>query len=143
MAEVFATVGGVASVVDVALRACSKLYDSSRYLKQAPQLSQRLRRTIQSVESVLKNLGEFITLHRQQQPSSGKPDLLPSAVESGVISIKAEWVALSALLPASSSTGHVRAKVKWVLDRKKVTEVIQSLDSHQITLTFALQSFAQ
>lgn len=143
MAEVFATVGGVASLIDVALRACSKLYDSSRYLKEAPQLSQRLRRTIQSVESVLKNLDDFITLHRQQQTSSGEPDLLPSAVENEVISIKAELDALSALLPASSSTGHIRAKFKWVLDRKKVTEVIQSLDRHQNTLTLALQSFAQ
>ena len=143
MAEVFATVGGVASLIDIALRACCKLYDSSRYLKEAPQLSQRLRRTIQSVESVLTNLDEFITLHRQQQTSSGEPDLLPSAVENEVISIKAELDALSALLPASSSTGLIFAKFKCVLDRKKVTEVIQSLDSHQITLTFALQSFAQ
>ncbi|KAL8849088.1 MAG: hypothetical protein Q9221_005932 [Calogaya cf. arnoldii] len=37
----------------------------------------------------------------------------------------------------------MRAKVKWVLDRKKVSEIIQSLDSHQITLILALQSFAQ
>ncbi|KAL8895223.1 MAG: hypothetical protein Q9192_003770 [Flavoplaca navasiana] len=143
MAEVFATFGGVASLIDVALRACSKLYDSSRYLKEAPQLSQRLRRTIQSVESVLKSLDDFITLHRQQQTLTGEPDLLPSAVENEVISIKAELDALSALLPASSSTGYIRAKVKWVLDRKKVTEVIQSLDRRQITLTFALQSFTQ
>ncbi|KAL9628449.1 MAG: hypothetical protein Q9204_005877, partial [Flavoplaca sp. TL-2023a] len=142
MAEVFSTVAGGLSLVDVALRACNKLYDSIRYLKEAPQLSQRLRRTVQSIESVLKSLDEFIALHRQRQTFAGEPDLLPSAVENEVISIKAELDALSALLPASSSTGHIRAKVKWVLDRKRVTEVIQSLDRRQITLTFALQSFA-
>ncbi|KAI4263553.1 MAG: hypothetical protein L6R42_001308 [Xanthoria sp. 1 TBL-2021] len=143
MAEVFSAFAGVASLIDVALRACNVLYDSSRYLKDAPQLSQRLRRTIQSVESVLQNLKEFVALHRQQQASAGLPDFLPGAVNEEIISIKAELDTLSTLLPASGSSGQFRAKLKWVLDRKKVTEVIKALDSHQITLILALQSFAQ
>ncbi|KAL8855934.1 MAG: hypothetical protein Q9178_007448 [Gyalolechia marmorata] len=143
MAELFSTVAGVASLIDVALRACNVLYDSSRYLKDAPQLSQRLRRTIASVKSILQSLNDSLTLYRQQQATTGLPDILPGAIESEVISIKAELDTLSALLPTSSANSQFRTKVKWILDRKKVDEVIQALDSHQITLTLALQTFAQ
>ncbi|KAL8934553.1 MAG: hypothetical protein Q9211_005162 [Gyalolechia sp. 1 TL-2023] len=143
MAEVFSTVAGVASLIDVALRACNVLYDSIRYLKDESELSQRLRRTVQSVESVLQSLDEFVALYRQQQSSASLPNFLPDAVNHEIISIKAELHALSTLLPSSSSSSRLRRGLKWVLDRKKVAEVIQSLDSHQITLIFALQSFAQ
>ena len=143
MAEVFATFAGVASFIDVALRSCSVLYDSSRYLKDAPQLSQRLQRTIQSVYSVLRSVNEFGATYRQQQTSAGLPDFLPSAVNNEIKSIKAELDALSTLLPSSSSSGQFRSKLKCVRDRKKVTEVIQALDSHQKTLILALQVFAQ
>ncbi|KAI4222605.1 MAG: hypothetical protein LQ349_007599 [Xanthoria aureola] len=143
MAEVFATFAGVASLIDVALRACNVLYDSCRYLRDAPQLSQRLRRTIQSVESVLRSVNESGATYRQQQTSAGLPDFLPSAVNDEIKSIKAELDALSTLLPSSSSSGQLRSKSKFVLDRKKVTEVTQALDSHQITLILSLQTFAQ
>ncbi|KAL8856206.1 MAG: hypothetical protein Q9178_007171 [Gyalolechia marmorata] len=129
MAELFSTVAGVASLIDVVLRACNVLYDSSCYLKDAPQLSQRLQRTIESVKSVLQSHNR-ITGHTA------------GAIESEVISTKAELDTLSALLPNSSATTQARTKVKWILNRKKVTEVVQALDSHQITLTLALQTFA-
>ncbi|KAL8757874.1 MAG: hypothetical protein Q9199_001902 [Rusavskia elegans] len=143
MAEVFSAFAGVASLIDVALRACSVLYDSSRYLKDAPQLSQRLRRTIQSVKSVLQNLKEFVALYRQQQASAGLQDFLPDAVNEEVISIKAELDTLSTLLPASGSSDQLRTKLKWILDRKKVTEIIKALDSHKTTLILALSTFEQ
>ena len=143
MAEIFATFAGVASLIDVALRACNVLYDSTRYLRDAPQLSQRLRRTIQSVESVLRSVNEFGSTYRQQQTSAGLRDFLPSAVNDEIKSIKAELDALSTLLPSPSSSGQLRSKSKFVLDRKKVTEVTQALDSHQITLLLSLQTFAQ
>ncbi|KAI4220780.1 MAG: hypothetical protein LQ349_008003 [Xanthoria aureola] len=143
MAEVFATFAGVASLIDVALRACNVLYDSCRYLRDAPQLSQRLRRTIQSVESVLRSVNESGATYRQQQTSAGLPDFLPSAVNDEIKSIKAELNALSTLLPTSSSSDQFRSKLKWVLDRKKVTEAIKALDSHQNTLILSLQTFAQ
>ena len=76
MAEFFSTVAGVASLVDVALRACSVLYNSSCYLKDAPQLSHRLRRRIASVKSVLQNLNELLGLHRQEQATNGLPILV-------------------------------------------------------------------
>lgn len=143
MAEIFATFAGVASLIDVALRACNVLYDSTRYLRDAPQLSQRLRRTIQSVESVLRSVNEFGATYRQQQTSAGLRDFLPSAVNDEIKSMKAELDALSTLLPSPSSSGQLRSKSKFVLDRKKVTEVTQALDSHQITLLLSLQTFAQ
>ncbi|KAL8884191.1 MAG: hypothetical protein Q9215_007709 [Flavoplaca cf. flavocitrina] len=140
MAEFFSTVAGVASLVDVALRASNVLYDSSRYLKDAPQLSQRLRQRIASVKSVLQNLNELLALHRQEQATYGLPDI--GTVENEVISLQAVLDTLSTLLPTSSAHSQVRTKVKWILDRKKVTEVIQELDSHKITLTLAVQTFA-
>ena len=143
MAEVFATFAGVASLIDVALRACNVLYDSCRYLRDAPQLSQRLRRTIQSVESVLRSVNELGATYRQRQTSAGLPDFLPSAVNDEIKSIKAELDALSTLLPSPSSSGQLRSKLKFDLDRNKVTEVTQALDSHQITLLLSLQTFAQ
>lgn len=143
MAEVFATVAGVASVIDVALRACSVLYSSLHYLKEAPELSQRLRQTVQSVESILRCLNDFIAVYRRQQASTGLPGCLPDAVNHEVVLIKAELDALSKLLPAPGANGQIRRRVKWVLDRKRVDEVVQRLDSHKITLTLALQSFAQ
>ncbi|KAL8658083.1 MAG: hypothetical protein Q9226_001287 [Calogaya cf. arnoldii] len=143
MAEVFSTIAGVASLIDVALRACNVLYDSGRYLRDAPQLSQRLRRTIQSLEFALQSLKQFVAHYRQQQILAGLPDHLPGAINEEIVSIKANLDALTRLLPASSLNGQMRTKFKWVLDRKKVTEVLQALDSHQITLLVALQSFAQ
>ncbi|KAL8720173.1 MAG: hypothetical protein Q9181_007953, partial [Wetmoreana brouardii] len=143
MAEVFATVAGVASVIDVALRACNVLYDSIRYVKDEPELSQRLRRSIQSVESILQSLDDFVALHRQQQASAGLPDFLPDAVNHELTSIKAQLEALSTLLPSSCSSYQLRRRFKWVLDRKRVAEITQRLDSHQNTLILALQSFAQ
>ena len=142
MAEIFATVASVASSIDVALRACNALYDSIQYLKDTPQLSQRLRQTIQNVKSALENLQKFGATYRQQQISAGLPDFLPSAVNNGINSIKAELDHLSTLLPSSSSSGQLRSKVKWVLDRKEVNKVTQALDSHQNTLKLALQAFA-
>ena len=142
MAELFSTVAGVASLIDVALRACNVLYDSSCYLKDAPQLSQRLQRGIESVKSILQNLNELLALYRQQQATNGLPDILPDAVESEVISIQAVLDTLSTLLPTSSASSQVRTKVKWILDRKKVTEVVKELDSQQIILTLAIQTFA-
>ncbi|KAL8722768.1 MAG: hypothetical protein Q9181_007419, partial [Wetmoreana brouardii] len=142
MAEAFATVAGVASLIDVALRACNVLYDSIRYLKDESELSQRLRRSIQSVESILQSLDDFVALHRQQQASAGLPDSLPDAVNHELISIKAQLDALSTLLPSSRSNNQIRRRAKWVLDRKRVAEVTQRLDSHQNTLILALQSFA-
>ncbi|KAL8753905.1 MAG: hypothetical protein Q9184_005282 [Pyrenodesmia sp. 2 TL-2023] len=143
MAEVFATVAGVASVIDVALRGCNVLYSSLHYLKDAPELSQRLRQTIQSVESILRVLDGLITAYRQQQASAGSPGYLPDAVSHEVVLIKAELDTLGTLLPATSVNGQLRRRLRWVLDRKRVVEVIQRLDSCQITLTLALQSFAQ
>ncbi|KAL8779626.1 MAG: hypothetical protein Q9213_006855 [Squamulea squamosa] len=141
MPELFSKIAGVASLIDVALRACNVLYDSSCYLKDAPQLSQRLQRTIESVKSVLQSLNDLLALHRQQQATSGVPDILPGAVENEIISIKAVLDTLSTLLPTSSANSQVRTQVKWILDRKKVTEVVKELDSHQITLALALQTF--
>ncbi|KAL8880193.1 MAG: hypothetical protein Q9198_002349 [Flavoplaca austrocitrina] len=140
MAEFFSTVAGLASLVDVALRACNVLYGSSCYLKDAPQLSQRLRGRIASVKSVLQNLNEFLALHRQEQATNGLRDI--GTVESEVISIQAVLDTLSTLLPTSSAHSQVRTKVKWILDRKKVTEVVHELDSHRSTLTLAIQTFA-
>ncbi|KAL8942549.1 MAG: hypothetical protein Q9216_001593 [Gyalolechia sp. 2 TL-2023] len=80
MADVFSTVAGVASFIDVALRGCTVLYDSVRYLKDEPELSQRLRRTVQSVQSILHNLNEFVATYRQQQVSAGVINFLPDAV---------------------------------------------------------------
>ncbi|KAL8928986.1 MAG: hypothetical protein Q9208_001429 [Pyrenodesmia sp. 3 TL-2023] len=143
MAEIFSTIAGVASVIDVALRGCNVLYSSIHYLKETPQLSLRLRQTVQSVESILRCLDEFVAVYRRQQPSAGSPGCLPDAVSHGVVLIKAELDALSTLLPAPSASGQIRQRLKWVLDQKRVIEVVQRLDSHQITLTLALQSFAQ
>ncbi|KAL8902575.1 MAG: hypothetical protein Q9207_004576 [Kuettlingeria erythrocarpa] len=143
MADVFATIAGVVSVIDVALRGCNVLYSSLHYLKDAPQLSHRLRQTIQSVESVLRCLDEFVAVYRQQQASAGLPGCLPHAVNHEVIFIKAELDTLSTLLPAPSVSGQLRRRAKSLLDRKRVIEVTEKLNDHQITLTLALQSFAQ
>ncbi|KAL8833884.1 MAG: hypothetical protein Q9170_004031 [Blastenia crenularia] len=142
MAEVLATVASLASVIDVALRACNVLYDSIRYLRDAPELSQRFQRTVQSVQSILRTLDDFIALHRQRQVSAGLPSFLPDAVNHEIISIKTDLDLLLMLLPTPSS-GRVRRRLNWVLDRRKVAEVIERLDSRQITLILGLQSFAQ
>ena len=143
MAEIFATVTGVASLIDVAFRACSALYDSIEYLKDAPDLSQRLQRTVQSIESVLRNLNLFVAQYRQTTSPAGQSDHLPDAVSHELIAIKAALDALAALLPVTGSGSKLRRGIKTILDRKKVVEVTQRLDSHQITLILALQTFAQ
>ena len=143
MAEIFAAVTGVVSLVDVALRACSALYDSIGYLKDAPDLSQRLQRTVHSIESVLRSLNLFIAQYRQTTTPAGQTNRLPDAVSHELFAIKAALDALAALLPATGSGSKLRRGINTILDRKKVAEGIQRLDSHQITLILALQSFAQ
>ncbi|KAL8671388.1 MAG: hypothetical protein Q9168_004120 [Polycauliona sp. 1 TL-2023] len=151
MAEAFAAVTGVVSLIDVVFRATVAIYDSSQYLKDAPQLSQRLQRTVKSVQSVLRSLNEVVALHRQHQttvgsasPASptGPADFLCGVVKDELISINAELDILSKLLPPLVSTSDLRGKLRWVLDRKRVTEAIKGLDGHQITLILALQTFA-
>ncbi|KAL8988391.1 MAG: hypothetical protein Q9177_002530 [Variospora cf. flavescens] len=143
MADIFSTVAGVASVIDVALRGCNALYDSIHYLKDAPQLSLRLRRTVRSVESILRCLDDIAAIHRQQQASAGVSAILPDAVTHELISIRDDLDALSILLPTFSSSNQLTRRLKWVLDRKQVAEVLQRLNSHQTTLLLALQSFEQ
>ena len=143
MADPFSALAGVISLVDVALRACNVLYDSITYLKDAPELSQRLQRTVQSVESVLRSLDISVAQYRQSKISFGQSDLAPDAVKQELKSIRAELDELFLLLPTSGSGNELRRRLRWVLDRKRVGEVIQRLEGHQVTLLLALQSFAQ
>ncbi|KAL8961355.1 MAG: hypothetical protein Q9193_002080 [Seirophora villosa] len=143
MADICSTIAGVASLIDVALRGCSVLYDSINHLTDAPELSLRLRRTVQSVESILRCLDSFVADYRKQQISTGVPSLLPDALDHELTSIKAELDALSILLPTANSSSQLRRRLKWVLDRKQLAEIVRRLDGHQITLILALQSFAQ
>lgn len=143
MADICSTIAGVASLIDVALRGCSVLYESINHLKDAPELSLRLRRTVQSVESILRCLDSFVVDYRKQQISTGVPSLLPDALDHELTTIKAELDALLNLLPTSNSSSQLRRRLKWVLDRKQLAEIVRRLDGHQITLILALQSFAQ
>lgn len=136
MIDPFSTAAGAVSVVDVALRACVTIYDSIRYIQGAQELSARLQRTVQSVESILQNLNTFVAQFRQSPVNAAHPASLPDAVNHGIISIRADLDELLTLLPTSR-------KVKWVLNRKRLAVVVQKLENCQVTLLLALQSVAQ
>ena len=132
MVDPFSTAAGAVSLVDVALRTCLKLYDLISYLKDVPQLSQRLQRSVHSIDSILLDLNTFVAQYR----SSARLIALPDSVNKEIIFIKEDLIALASLLPNSK-------KVKWVLNRKKLADLQQSLRDHQTSLILAFQSFAR
>lgn len=132
MVDPFSAAAAALSVVDVALRTCSKLYELINDFRDVPQLSQRLQRTVQSIGSTLSDLNTFIA----QYLSTARPIALPDSVNKEIIFIKEDLIALAGLLSNTK-------KVRWVLNRKKLADVQQSLERHQISLILAFQSFAR
>lgn len=132
MVDPFSTATGAVSVVDVALRTCLKLYDLINYLRDVPQLSQRLQRAVQSIDSILSDLHTFVA----QYLSTARPIALPDSVNKEIIFIKEDLTALADLLSNTK-------KFKWVLNRKKLADIQQSLRGHQTSLILSFQSFAR
>ena len=136
MPDPFSAVAGAISVVDVALRTCVALYDSIRYIQDAPELSRQLQKSCQSIQSTLHVSKDFLTRYYQSLAFAVHQDPVPDAVSQGILSIQ---TGLDRLLPLLSDP----KKITWVIRRKRLVEVVKKLESDQITLILALQIFQQ
>lgn len=142
MGDPFSAIAGAVSAVDVAVRSCSTIYDSARYLKDAPVLTQELQGTVQSIRSILQNVNTLVARYHQSQVLTAQLHL-PDAVNEEIVAITTDLDDLSSLLPAPHSTRKIRAGVKWIKDRRKVEKLVMKLQQHQTSLILALQSPSQ
>ena len=139
MGDPLSAVAGVVSIVDVAVRSCNTLYDSIRYLKEVPSLTQELQQTIQSIRSILQHLSALVARYGQSRVLTAQVHL-PDAVSHEIVAIKTDLDVLSSLFPAARSTGKLRTGLKSIKDRREIEKLVLKLQRHQVSLTLALQS---
>ncbi|KAI4089519.1 MAG: hypothetical protein LQ344_005345 [Seirophora lacunosa] len=89
MGDPFSAIAGAVSTVDFALRSCNILYDTIRYLKVAPELTQDLQQTVQSIRSILQDLNALVARYRHSQVITAQLQL-PDAVSHEINAIKTD-----------------------------------------------------
>ena len=136
-------IASVLSVADIAVRSCERLRDLISDLRDAPQSVQRLRRTIQNTESVLRNVWLFVSEFNSSTLATVYHDVLPEAVERSLEGIRDDLKLLQNTLVPDDSRGDTWKRIGHVRRKKAAEEIARRLDSQQSTLSLALQSAAE
>ena len=136
-------IASVLSVADVAVRSCERLRDLISDLRDAPQSVQRLRRTIQNTESVVRNVWLFVSEFNSSALATVYHEILPEAVERCLEQIRDDLNLLENILAPDDSSGNIWKRMGHVWRKKAAEEIARRLDSQQSTLSLALQSAAE
>ena len=80
---------------------------------------------------------ESSRLFREQQ------QLLPDVVKNQLRDISSDLSLLTRFLWPANTAGKLGQKLKWVLDEKKIWEILRRLDSRQLSISTVLQILAQ
>ena len=136
-------IASVLSVADIAVRSCERLRDLISDLRDAPQSVQRLRRTIQNTESVLRNVWLYVAEFNSSTLVTEYHEVLPEAVERCLEEIRDDLNLLDNVLAPDHSSGNMRKRIGHVWRKKAAEEIAQRLDSQQSTLSLSLQSAAE
>ena len=136
-------IASVLSVADIAIRSCEGLRDLISDLRDAPQSVQRLRRTIQNTESVLRNIWLFVSEFNSSTLATEYHEVLPEAVERCVEEIRGDLNLLGNRLAPGDLGRDIGARIRHVRRKKAIEEISRRLDSRQNTLSLALLSAAE
>ena len=142
MADPISTVAAIVSFADVAVRTCKGIRAVLDSWKDCPNAIQRIRQTVQNLESILGSLRQYVNEYQSSKLCSEQHQLLPDVVKAELRGIDSDLRLLHKyLLPGAQ--GKVSQKLKWGFDEKKILAVISRLDSRQIAVVTALQVHAQ
>lgn len=136
-------IASVLSVADIAVRSCERLRDLISDLRDAPQSVQRLRRTIQNTESVLRNVRLNVAEFNSSTLATVYHEVLPEAVERCVEEIRDDLNLLENRLAPGDLGRDIGARIRHVLSKKSIRDILGRLESQQNLLSLALQSAAQ
>ncbi|KAL8795896.1 MAG: hypothetical protein Q9182_007468 [Xanthomendoza sp. 2 TL-2023] len=137
MGDPFSAIAGAVSIVDVAVRSCNTLFDSVRYLKDAPELTKELRETVQSIRSTLQDLNALVARYRQSQILAVQLQL-PNAVSHEILAIKKDLDVLLSLIPATHSARSIRTRLKWINNRREVEKM--TANSYETVISLSEQT---
>ena len=143
MAEPLSVVASVLSVADIAVRSCERLRDLGSDLRDAPQSVQRLRRTIQNTESVLRNVWLNVAEFNSSTLATEYYEVLPEAVERSLEEIRDDLNLLESSLAPGELGRDIARRIRHVLSKKPITDILGRLESQQNLLSLALQSATQ
>lgn len=143
MADPFSTVVAAVSFVDVTIRTCSGISRLISNWNDASNVIQLLQQTVQNVQCTLECLRLYVVEYESSTLFTDQNQLLPETVKSEIRDISTDLSSLQHRLPPANTRFTRTQKLKWVIDEKKVLDVVRRLDSRQIALMAALQSLAQ
>lgn len=143
MADPISTAAAVFSFADVTIRACKGIYEVVGAWKDAPNAIQRLRQTVQSVESMSLNLRLYVAEYESSKLSLEQHQLLPEVVKNELPEIESEIKYLRGCLPPAGTQGSKRQRFRRMIDGKKISAVVNRLSSRQVAVATALQILAQ
>lgn len=142
MPDPISTVAAIVSFADVAVRTCKGIRAMLDSWKDFPNAIQRVRQTVQNLESVLGSLRQYVVEYQSSKLCREQHQLLPDVVKTELRDIDLDLRLLQQYLPPGAQ-GKARQKIKWVFDEKKILAVISRLDSRQIAVITGLQVHAQ
>ncbi|KAI9805729.1 MAG: hypothetical protein M1833_005222 [Piccolia ochrophora] len=131
MADHFSTVAAVTSFADVSIRACKGIYEVIGTWKDAPNAIQRLRRTVQGLESMSESLRLYVIEYESSKLFLEQNQLLPEAVKNELPDIDLEIKFLQGCLPPVGTQGNIRQRLKRMIDEKRIVAVVSRLDRRQ------------
>ena len=143
MADPCATIAGAISVVDVAIRCCRELHDGFRAMKGAPQAIKNAQTTLTIIQSVLEHTRLLAIEEQKPRADTNYNNVLSHVIGLCLPGIQANIEHLKKLLPSQALSFKAGARVKWLLDARRVNEIVKKLDSQQIVLIVELQIAAQ
>ena len=143
MADPCSTIAGAISVVDVVIRCCKELHDGFRAMKGAPQAIKHAQTTLTMMQSVLEHTRNLFMEETKPTADTNYNNVLSHVIGQWLPGIQSNIEHLRKLLPSQASSIKASARVKWLLDSKKVNEIVKKLDSQQMILIVELQIAAQ
>lgn len=143
MADLFSTVAAVVSFADVTIRACKGIHTLVDEWKDAPNAIHRVRQTAQNLESMLDSLRLYVIEYESSKLFLEQQQLLPDIVKNQLRDIDSDLKLLPKCLWPPSTGGKLAKRMKWVLDEKKVSVILNRLNSRQTSVTTVLQILGQ
>ena len=143
MADPFSSVAAVVSFVDVTIRACKGINAIVDSWRDAPNEVQRLRYSVQNIQSLLDNVRLYVTEYESSRLCTQEQQLLPEAVKNELECTGSDLRLLEKLLPPQGSQAKALRKFRFVFDERKIVAVINRLESRQMSVMSALQITAQ
>ena len=143
MTDPFSTVAAVVSFADVTIRACKVIHEVVGSWKDAPNAIQRLRQTVQNLESMLGSLRLYVVEYESSKLFLEQHQLLPEVVKNELAEIDLEIKVLKGCLSPAGNQRNIKQRIRRMIDEKKILAFVSSLNSRRAIITTTLQILAQ